>query len=161
MKKRGANPIVWTEAHNDEAVVRTFEVAAELWRAGRRGTALDVANSPVWDEQCFRRALEAGGFNANRIEREVRRVHAFATATPEARVQIDAARADHERMVVGLATGRRTRETGWAVRWKTGDRGDIMPDGVDGDPRGACKRIVEGQPGRAVVRVTRIRKVEP
>lgn len=70
----------WTEARNVEAIARTFEIAAELWRADRIGAALGIAGAAVWDEACFRRALDAAGFDSERIEAEVKRLFALVAS---------------------------------------------------------------------------------
>lgn len=66
------------------------------------------AHADVANERSFELAVAAA-----RIEREVALVHALATASPEVRAQIDAARADHTRVIAKLATGRwmRSAET--------------------------------------------------
>ncbi len=112
--------IKWTEAHRPVAYIRSLEIATELVHAsgiGVRAPGLILAAhaSPLF-ESAWRAELAAAGLDAARINREVALVHALATASPETRAMIEAARADAARIIGKLATGRYVRETWWELR---------------------------------------------
>ncbi len=141
----------WTEAHIQEANARTYEIAAELHRMSnshRRNAATlaqDEGTSEVW----YRDALAYAGLDAARIEREDRRVRALAEATPEVRAMIKQARADHERQIGKLLSGRFTLAEAW--RGESGEEYDERILAVRDKSHG----------GGTFTRVTRIRKATP
>lgn len=70
---------VWGEAHRREAEPRTFELAAEQIRAGEYdGDKFVELTENAQREDWWRSALAEMGFDAARIDREVRRVRALA-----------------------------------------------------------------------------------
>ncbi|HSM93421.1 MAG TPA: hypothetical protein VLT47_11095 [Anaeromyxobacteraceae bacterium] len=74
-------PKPWTEAHRQEALRRTYELAAEIADVNdRRNGGPWIARhafANVFDEQRWR-GLLSSTFDAARIEREVRRVRGIA-----------------------------------------------------------------------------------
>ena len=90
--------MTWTDLHKREALRRTYELVAELIGQGRDSDAeelLEVPHNMAELEETWRADL-GSAFSAERIEREVRRVHA-------------------------LAEGRLVRREGWG--FKTGPEG--------------------------------------
>lgn len=90
-RRARARPIVWTEAHQREALRRRYELAAELESAGFSNAARMMASrewvviESDWRRQLAGDAVREGGeyaptgFAWARIDREVRRVDALAT----------------------------------------------------------------------------------
>ena len=92
----------WTAKHKREAMRRTYEIAATI--DARR--ADDIARAASWGAECERRYrdnLSAAGLDAQRIERDVRRVR-------------------------GLAEGRLVREVTWHVRMIAGNLSCAMEE---------------------------------
>jgi hypothetical protein len=71
----------WTEAHQREALRRTYEIAAELVGVGRDDDARCLTIRPeraAWSEKGWRVSLFEGRLNGARIDREVHRVRGLA-----------------------------------------------------------------------------------
>lgn len=74
--------VAWTW----EATIRSFELAAEVARTERAEgqplceRALALAYDDVGDERSFRDALDAAGFDSERIEAEVKRLFALVAS---------------------------------------------------------------------------------
>lgn len=128
-------PKPWTAKHKAEAQRRTYEIAATL----NPLPAIDLAQAALWGAQCERRYrdnLSNAGFDAPRIEREVRRLR-------------------------GLAEGRLVRETAWRVRYlaHAGAFGSVTVDLTREEAMSARDRMrsESGWDG-VVVRVERVRR---
>lgn len=152
-------PIEWTERHQQEALRRIYEIAAEQIGAGRYdGDKFGELTEDAQREDWWRRALREMRLDAARIDREVALVHSLATATPEVRAMVEAARVDHVRVVGKLATGRWVRETSVGVRrgkatnkqWR---KVRDMPLRTRADAHGAAKAC-----GGVALRFARIRR---
>ena len=128
--------IEWTGAHKREALRRSYELAAELSAVDRSTLLADTlaraALGACRDLGRFSALLSTVGYDAARIERELRRVD-------------------------GLATGRLVREVWYCIRWRGSDdlfgrsqsRADAEASVMRERPRGARG---------CIVRVTRIRR---
>ena len=126
----------WTEKHQQEALRRTYEIAAELVGAGKVQEATYLVSNAGYyagAEDSWRGDLaDADGpaFDAARIDREVRRVR-------------------------GLAEGRLVRETVREARDRHGDTRRTYPPG---EIRREERALVASQ-GGGIVRVTRVRRL--
>lgn len=123
----------WGEAHAREAMRRGYEIAAYFAADDRTDDAQTLAEiivvEEVDSEQDYRQLLAGSGFDAARIEREVRRVRGLADDPP-----------------------RLVRETRWRVYFE-------RALGYDGDDRAAAARWRDNHArGAALVRVDRIRR---
>lgn len=150
----------WTEAHQREALRRTYEIAATLDYTPAAWLA-EGAGGYVQSEDLFRMNLEdtqGCAFHAARIEREVRRVRAIAEASPELAALIAAVRIRQEAQLAGLAEGRLVLEN---------DRRFVVrqPGQLDEDfaTPGGAKLAASQRRGAlaATMRVTRWRRVQP